>query len=383
MVYFLQSWPHIFNRSIKYYLNMRHRTLAVIAVTVASISAGALLTGCKPKATAHKEVPLPNVKTAVAQSIGSTRTMTYPGRIQPAKDVNLSFRVAGPVAAIHFREGQHVCAGDTLAEIEERDYAIQLAATAAKYEQVKAEAGRVIELSDRGSATQNDYDKARYGLEQIAALYHAHQNALNDTKMLAPFDGYVQQVLFEAGETVGAGMPVISLISDGAPIVKVDIPAADFVNIDRAVRSWCTVDVLPGRTFGLRLIDITKKANLNQLFTARYALMPASDGSIPNSGISTGVCIEYPTGDASSVKIPATALFEENGQTCLWVVGSGSIVRKRAVTAIDIDRDGYAYITSGLDDGETVVTAGVNSLKDGAQVRVLPGKSSTNPGNLL
>lgn len=130
---------------------MRHRTLAVIAVTVASISAGALLTGCKPKATAHKEVPLPNVKTAVAQSIGSTRTMTYPGRIQPAKDVNLSFRVAGPVAAIHFREGQHVCAGDTLAEIEERDYAIQLAATAAKYEQVKAEAGRVIELSDRAA----------------------------------------------------------------------------------------------------------------------------------------------------------------------------------------------------------------------------------------
>ena len=343
---------------------MRHRTLAVIAVTVASISAGALLTGCKPKATAHKEVPLPNVKTAVAQSIGSTRTMTYPGRIQPAKDVNLSFRVAGPVAAIHFREGQHVCTGDTLAEIEERDYAIQLAATA-------------------GSATQNDYDKARYGLEQIAALYHAHQNALNDTKMLAPFDGYVQQVLFEAGETVGAGMPVISLISDGAPIVKVDIPAADFVNIDRAVRRWCTVDVLPGRTFGLRLIDITKKANLNQLFTARYALIPASDGTVPNSGISTGVCIEYPTGDASSVKIPATALFEEQGQTCLWVIGSGNIVRKRAVTAIDIDRDGYAYITSGLEDGETVVTAGVNSLKDGAQVRVLPGKSATNPGNLL
>lgn len=362
---------------------MKHRIVGTIVLSATAVLATVMVTGCRTDKAGHKETAEPNVRTAVAQSTGETRTVTYPGRIQPAKEVNLSFRVAGPVAAIHFREGQHVCAGDTLAEIEERDYAIQLAATTAQYEQVKAEAGRVIELSDRGSATQNDYDKARYGLEQIAALYHAHQNALNDTKMLAPFDGYVQQVLFEAGETVGAGMPVISLISDGAPIVKVDIPAADFVNIDRAVRSWCTVDVLPGRTFGLRLIDITKKANLNQLFTARYALMPASDGSIPNSGISTGVCIEYPTGDASSVKIPATALFEENGQTCLWVVGSGNIVRKRAVTAIDIDRDGYAYITSGLDDGETVVTAGVNSLKDGAQVRVLPGKSSTNPGNLL
>lgn len=365
---------------------MRYRIRGTIFLSAAVLLATAAATGCRSNETGHKDehkaAAVANVRTAAAQSIGSTRTVTYPGRIQPAKDVNLSFRVAGPVAAVHFREGQHVRQGDTLAEIEERDYAIQLAATTAQYEQVKAEAGRVIELSDRGSATQNDYDKARYGLEQITALYHAHQNALNDTKMLAPFDGYVQQVHFEAGETVGAGMPVITLISDGAPIVKVDIPADDFVNIDKAVRSWCTVDVYPGKTFELRLIDITKKANLNQLFTARYALRPASDGTMPHSGISTGVCIEYRTDEDGTVSIPATALFEDRGETCVWVVNQGK-VQRRSVTADDIDRDGNARIISGLKAGETVVTAGVNSLKDGAQVKVLPGKSATNPGNLL
>ena len=201
--------------------------------------------------------------------------------------------------------------------------------------------------------------------------------------MLAPFDGYVQQVHFEAGETVGAGMPVITLISDGAPIVKVDIPVDDFVNIDKAVRSWCTVDVYPGKTFELRLIDITKKANLNQLFTARYALRPASDGTLPHSGISTGVCIEYRTDEDGTVSIPATALFEDRGETCVWTVGPDNTIQRRTVTADDIDRDGNARIISGLKAGETVVTAGVNSLKDGAQVKVLPDKSATNPGNLL
>ena len=363
---------------------MNYRIFGVIAVSVAAAVAAVSVSGCKSKDNGqHKETAVPNVRTAAAQSIGSTRTITYPGRIQPAKDVNLSFRVAGPIAAVHFREGQHVCQGDTLAEIEERDYAIQLAATTAQYEQVKAEAGRVIELSDRGSATQNDYDKARYGLEQITALYYAHQNALNDTKMLAPFDGYVQQVHFEAGETVGAGMPVVTLISDGAPIVKVDIPVDDFVNIDKAVRSWCTVDVYPGMIFELKLIDITKKANLNQLFTARYALRPASDGTMPHSGISTGVCIEYRTDEDGTVSIPATALFEDRGETCVWTVGPDNTIQRRAVTADDIDRDGNARIISGLKAGETVVTAGVNSLKDGARVKVLPGKSETNPGNLL
>lgn len=360
------------------------RVLKGLAVTVAAASITNILAGCGTNGEqGRKEESIPYVRTAIAESIGSTRIVSYPGRIQPEKDVNLSFRVAGPIAAVHFREGQHVCKGDTLAEIEERDYALQLEATTAKYEQAKAEAGRVIELADRGSAAQNDYDKARYGLEQMTALYNAHKNALNDTKMTAPFDGYVQQIHFEAGETVGAGMPVVTLISDNAPVVRVDIPATDFASIDNALRSWCTVDIYSDRTFRLDLIDITKKANLNQLFTARYALRPASDGTTPHPGTGTAVYIEFNSGEDASVSIPATALFESQGQSCVWVVDRDGRVERRSVTAEDIDRDGNARITSGLNAGETVVAAGVHSLKEGEQVRILPGASATNVGNLL
>ena len=338
------------------------RALKGLAVTVAAASITGILSGCGSNGrSGQKEESIPYIKTAIAESIGSTRIVSYPGRIQPEKDVNLSFRVAGPIAAVHFREGQHVCKGDTLAEIEERDYALQLEATTAKYEQAKAEAGRVIELADRGSAAQNDYDKARYGL----------------------FDGYVQQIHFEAGETVGAGMPVVTLISDNAPVVRVDIPATDFASIDKALHSWCTVDIYPDRTFRLDLIDITKKANLNQLFTARYALRPASDGTTPHPGTGTAVYIEFNSDEDASVSIPATALFESQGQSCVWVVDRDGKVEGRAVTAEDIDRDGNARITSGLNAGETVVTAGVHSLKEGKQVRILPGASATNVGNLL
>ena len=339
------------------------RVLKGLAVTVAAASITNILAGCGTNGEQRrKEESIPYVRTAIAESIGSTRIVSYPGRIQPEKDVNLSFRVAGPIAAVHFREGQHVCKGDTLAEIEERDYALQLEATTAKYEQAKAEAGRVIELADRGSAAQNDYDKARYGLEQMTALYNAHKNALNDTKMTAPFDGYVQQIHFE---------------------VRVDIPATDFASIDKALRSWCTVDIYPDKSFRLDLIDITKKANLNQLFTARYALRPASDGTTPHPGTGTAVYIEFNSGEDASVSIPATALFESQGQSCIWVVDMDGRVERRAVTAEDIDRDGNARITSGLNAGETVVTAGVHSLKEGEQVRILPGASATNVGNLL
>lgn len=61
--------------------------------------------------------------------------------------------------------------------------------TEAEFRQVKGEAERVIELYNRKSVPVNDYEKAVYGLRQITAKYNAHRNALEDTRLLAPFDG--------------------------------------------------------------------------------------------------------------------------------------------------------------------------------------------------
>ena len=59
--------------------------------------------------------------------------------------------------------------------------------------QVTEESDRVIELYHRKSVPVNDYDKAVAAKQRIASLYHANLNALNDTKLKAPFDGYVQK----------------------------------------------------------------------------------------------------------------------------------------------------------------------------------------------
>ena len=48
-------------------------------------------------------------------------------------------------------------------------------------------------------------------MQRIASLYHANLNALNDTKLKAPFDGYVQKKFFDAHEIVNIGTPVLSM----------------------------------------------------------------------------------------------------------------------------------------------------------------------------
>ena len=128
---------------------------------------------------------------------------------------------------------------------------LQLAATEAEYKQVKAEAERVIRLYEKQSVSENDYDKAVSGLQQITAKYNAHRNALADTRLTAPFDGYVQKIHYDAGETVAAGMPVVSLISSSAPEVEINIPASEFIRSDEFKTYRCSSEIYPDREFPL------------------------------------------------------------------------------------------------------------------------------------
>ncbi len=141
---------------------------------------------------------------------------------------------------------------------------LQLAATEAEYKQVTAAAERVIRLYEKQSVSENDYDKAVSGLQQITAKYNAHRNALADTRLTAPFDGYVQKIHYDAGETVAAGMPVVSLISSSAPEVEINIPASEFIRSDEFKTYRCSSEIYPDREFPLKLVSISRKANLNQ-----------------------------------------------------------------------------------------------------------------------
>ena len=308
---------------------------------------------------------------------------TYPGRIKAASDVDLSFRVAGPLVRMPVDIGGFVKKGDLVAEIDPRDYALQLSATEAEYKQVKAEAERVIELYRRKSVPVNDYDKAVSGLQQITAKYSAHKNALHDTRLVAPFDGYIQKRYFEPGETVAAGLPVVSLINTQSFEVEINIPASDYVRQQLFRNFSCEADVYPGKTFPLEVIDVARKANLNQLYQVRLRLMPEAGYDLA-AGMSVNVTIEYAEDGQALMELPLSALMEQDGQAAVWVfVPESKTVTCRKVGVKEILKDGRVVVESGVAPGEIVVTAGVHKLKEGTKVDLLKPVSRTNIGGLL
>ncbi len=323
------------------------------------------------------------VKTEKVKNYQKELSIAYPGIVKAASDVNLAFRVAGPIASMPAEVGAFVRKGQLLAQIDPRDYEIQLSATEAEYKKIKGEAERIMELYKRGSIPVNDYEKAVYGLQQITAKYESHRNALKDTRLLAPFAGYVQKKYFDAHETVSAGMPVVSVISNDCFEVEIDIPSRDYIRQGYFKSFSCTFDIFPGKVFPLELLEVGQKANLNQLYRMRLRLRSENGVKIA-AGMSVNVTIDYAPEENTMTLVPLTAVFEQQGQAYVWVYDSvAATVCRRPVTVGNLLKTGDMIIYEGLKADEEVVSAGVHGLREGLKVKLLKPISNTNVGELL
>ena len=327
---------------------------------------------------------LASVKVDTVMANGEKSFLQYPGRVQAAQDVDLSFRVSGKIQRIFVKDGESVRAGQVLAELDPSDYQVQLAATEAKYKQIKAEAKRVIALYQDGGSTPNDYDKAVYGLKQIEALYQHHKDELAYTKLYAPFDGFIQKHFFDAHETVGAGMPVLALLGKGTPEVEINIPAAEYIRRAQFTNYHCTFDIYPGEIYPLKLIGIKPKANANQLYTMRLKV-EVGDRPQPSAGMNTMVSIFYTDAADHSLLVPTNALLNSKGKSSVFVYQAQTQqVKLCEVKCVRPTNDGYTVVTSSMvKPGDIVVSAGVHAIKDGDKVEPLSPVSTTNIGGLL
>ncbi|SMO38102.1 RND family efflux transporter, MFP subunit [Saccharicrinis carchari] len=331
----------------------------------------------------EKEIVV-NVKTDTVEVYGNSKSAAFPGRIKAGDDINLSFRIAGPIASIHASPGNFVKKGDVLAQIDPRDYRTQLAATEAQYRQIKNEAERIITLYEKKGVSENDYYKAVYGLKQITAKYDAHKNALADTKLIAPFDGYVQKTYYSAKETVNAGMPVLSMIGTSVMEVEINIPSNVYAKKDQIESFICTSDIYPGKVYPLEMAGMNRKANLNELYTV-YLNLITPEGYPPlTPGMNVKVGVQYKNTSQERYLVPINALISGKTGSSVWVYNANnSTISNREITTDGINNRGYAIVVEGLQRGEVVVSAGASSLKEGQKVKPIQQQSKTNTGSIL
>lgn len=313
------------------------------------------------------------IKVAEVENTIPTSEREFSFISKPFKETTLSFRVGGPIDRFEVYTGNYYHRGDIIAEIDSRDFRIRKERAEAIYKQSKAEFERIKVLYEKDNLSASAYEKARADYTSAKAAFETATNELNDTRLIAPFDGYVGEVYIEKFQDVKATQSIISFI-DIAQLKIESYVTQDIALQARQIKEiGIRFDALPDSVYPAKVIDISKGTTRNNLSFLMTALLPNKKEEWP-AGISGKVLLELPSQSSVSIlTVPQTALSHRPTEgDYVWVVDRmAGKVSKRKVILGELLTGGKVEVKDGLQVGETVAVSKLRFLSEDMPVEVI------------
>jgi len=297
--------------------------------------------------------------------------MIFHGQLKEKKEVSAAFKVGGQVYDVIVDEGDYVKKGQVIARIDPRDYKIQLQSATAQYKQIEGEYARYKELYKKKKLPVNTLEKMEAGYLSAKSAYEAATNALEDTRLKAPFEGFVYRKNINKFENVAPGQPIFTLLDVSHLEVIFSLPES---KVNKAKRfQKITVDVPNANAYEVvaDLLSVNEKANGNDMFDVRLVIN-APDNKALKPGMSAKVRVSLDVNTSDLVVVPVESVFYKNGKAHVWVLNEkDSVVTSQAIVVNKIENEGLLTVRSGLIGEEAVVKAGVHSLSENQAVKIL------------
>jgi len=327
--------------------------------------------------------PVRAVRTMTVSDDSAGGTHEFAAEVRARTESRLGFRVGGKMVSRAAELGQHVGAGQVLAQLDATDLklsqdAAQAATRAAQtnYELAAAEFKRYKELRDQGFISSIELERReatlkaqKAQLDQALAQASVQGNQAGYAALTATAAGVITAVEADPGTVLAAGTPVVRLAHDGPRDVVFAVPE-DGVAAFRAmqgrvgalkVRPWGSNTPLPAT-----VREVAAAADA----TTRTFLIKADIGGAPlQLGQTVTVLVDLPRREGIT-RLPLTAVMQQQGQTAVWLVDKGTMTVKVQPISVGGADGNVVVVSSGLSPGQTVVTAGVHVLTPGQKVKL-------------
>lgn len=211
------------------------------------------LQSCGHSGTQPAQQEIRPVKVYATQPLGSV-DKDFAG-MSVADDIsNLAFRISGQILKMNVITGQSVKKGDVIAEINPREYSLQMEADKATYLTARSQMERNKRLLEKQAISRQDYEMADAAYVRAKSAYENSQTTLADTRLRAPFAGAVEKKYVDNYQQVMAGEPVVRLVNPITESVMFTMPESGLQTLKiPGIRFSVKFDNYPGVTFGARL----------------------------------------------------------------------------------------------------------------------------------
>ena len=358
--------------------------------TAFAVLCGALLlSACSRPAPPEEPVRAVKVMTVGVDSLHASHE--FAGEVKARVESRLGFRVGGKIIKRQAELGQHVKAGQVLAQLDPQDYRLaadaaraQVAAARTNRDLAAADYKRYKELKDQSFISGAELERrdttfkaAQAQLEQAQSQLAVQGNQAQYAVLVADVSGVVTAVEAEVGQVVTAGMPVLRIAADGPRDAVFSVPedkvAALQVGQPVKVRVWAQNTELAGK-----VREVSASADPA---TRTYPVKVALDTQEPPALGATVYVLPQGLGAAGqqAIKLPTSALRQDGKASAVWVLDPASMTVRSQIIQIATADGNEAVVAAGLQPGMLVVSAGVHVLSPGQKVTIYKPKVAVAP----
>src|SRR6185436_18241197 len=349
-------------------LTRRRVIVALVALLVVGGISGAIAMRVAKKAAESREndnkapvtLEFAPADLAVVAPTTLGKRLPVSGTMQPVRQATVKAKVSGDVRVITVRDGDTVQAGQMLVRVDTADLDAKLIERQGQLESAKAQfalAEKTLstnqKLLKQNFISQTAFDSSESSLNvsrgsvmSAEAQVRLAQNALKDSVATAPLSGIVAKRHVQPGEKVAFDTPLVTVVDLKEIELQAMVPSIDIPELKVGMTVDLTVDGFGERKFTGRIERINPATEPGTRAIFVFVGIPNPNSDLRGGMFATGR-IALASG-APVMSLPLSAVRSEAGQTFVWAIEDGKLVRRMVVIGRRDEESGRVELKTAL-----------------------------------
>ena len=284
-------------------------------------------------------------------------TRNFPGKLLPSEQQKTAYEIPGKINIINVDIGDAVKKGQILAELDSREASAQLDQAKAKYDLSKQVLARYKDLRSQGHISIQDLDNANSEELIAKSQYNFYKVKFEQTKLIAPFDGFIQNRFLDTGSVINGGVPIIEILDSKNVKAHISVPISYTDKLKIGNEYLFKIANKEVKGYLERLAPMTPGGSDNRLAIFNFNSF-FDPGSIAQLKLSM-------TMNGRGTWVPIKSLSQsEQGIWAIYTINQERIVVRDLVDIIYFEGE-YAYVNGTLKNGDLVILGGAQKIIEG------------------
>ena len=346
-------------------------TIAVLTAVVLLGIMTMTLASNKKEINKRKEVKTTETNIAVTVASAEMRVtnmdLDLVGTTQAAREVNIASESSGKIVVVNFRMGDYVTQGNVLAIIDDTYKRLAYENAKLNYNKCKDDISRYQALREGDAVSDTQLRDIKLAYENADIQLENAKKQWDDTKIIAPFSGYITSQNTELGAYVNAGTMIAGIADISQLKVVFDVSETNAYELQRGQTVIVTTDVHPEASYKGTISNISPKASSSHTYPVE--IMIANNGK---DKLKAGTYVKVNVNMSNKEKvlmIPRDAIVSSLKDPSVYLVKNN--IAQLMKIGVGRNFDSFIEVVSGLNEGDQVVTNGQINLTGNSKVSVI------------